>query len=175
VRFHYEFTGDSGVAYSMIYAVTDPRLTGPFHDERLERTWVHDTTGLQLLASETPARLTLPLDQWLPARYLASYSWPIPAEHVQHRADGVTYYYRSRGVDVPFIATESADHAWVVASIARESGNVWSNPELTCQHVDPQTSLAPGGRAVEEMEMIVFHGKLAFAFAHAIAIRPSLQ
>jgi hypothetical protein len=38
VRFHYEFKNNSAVAYDMIYAVTDPRLTGVFHDARLERT-----------------------------------------------------------------------------------------------------------------------------------------
>jgi hypothetical protein len=30
VRFHYEFTNGSAVAYDMIYAVTDPRLTSIF-------------------------------------------------------------------------------------------------------------------------------------------------
>ena len=37
VRFAYEFTNRSKVDYDMIYAVTDPRLTGIFHDVRLER------------------------------------------------------------------------------------------------------------------------------------------
>ena len=68
VRFHYEFKNNSAVAYDMIYAVTDPRLTGVFHDARLERTYVHHRDGFDLLASETPDRLTLPLNQWLPAR-----------------------------------------------------------------------------------------------------------
>jgi hypothetical protein len=56
----------------MIYAVTDPRLTSIFQDVRLERTYVHHTDGFDLLASETPDRLKMPLDQWLPCRYLAS-------------------------------------------------------------------------------------------------------
>ena len=70
VRFHYEFRNQSAVAYDMIYAVTDPRLTSIFHDDRLERTFVHHRDGFDLLASETPARLTMPIAQWLPARYL---------------------------------------------------------------------------------------------------------
>src|SRR5262249_5625369 len=57
VRFHYQFTNRSDVAYDMIYAVTDPRLTSLFHDVRLERTYVHHTGGFDLLASETPSRL----------------------------------------------------------------------------------------------------------------------
>ena len=63
VRFRYEVTNNSQVAYDMIYAPTDPRLTSIFHDERLERTYVHHTDGFDLLASETPRRLTIPLDQ----------------------------------------------------------------------------------------------------------------
>jgi hypothetical protein len=55
VRFLYEFTNNSAVAYDMIYAVTDPRLTSIFHDVRLERTDVHHAGGFDLLASETPA------------------------------------------------------------------------------------------------------------------------
>jgi len=69
VRFHYEFVNRSAKDYDMIYAVTDPRLTGMFHDVRLERTYVHHKEGFDLLASETPSRLTVPLNQWLPSRY----------------------------------------------------------------------------------------------------------
>ena len=175
VRFRYELTSTSTTSYDMIYAVTDPRLTGTFHDERLERTYVHHANGFDLLASETPARLTKPLDQWLPARYLASFTWPIPAQRVERRDDGITYYTKSRAVDVPFIATRSRDSAWVVASFARAPGNVWSNPELTCQHVDPQTSLAPRGRAILEMKLLVVRGSLDEALARALRQRESLR
>ena len=160
VRFHYELQNQSTAPYDMIYAVTDPRLTGMFHDDRLERTYVHHRAGFDLLASETPARLSMPIRQWLPARYLASFTWPVPTRLVERRDDGIMYYNKSRAVDEPFIATLSKDSAWVVASFARETGNVWSNPELTCQHVDPQTSLAPGGRAVVEMKILVLRGSL---------------
>ena len=54
VRFHYEVTNESTVAYDIIYAPTDPRLTSIFHDVRLERTYVHHADGFDLLASETP-------------------------------------------------------------------------------------------------------------------------
>jgi hypothetical protein len=175
VRFLYEFTNASSDGFSMIYAVTDPRLTGIFHDVRLERTYVHHQGGFDLLASEVPERLTMPIDRWLPARVLASFTWPVPAERREAREGGLTHYNKSRAVDLPFIATRSADGTWVVASVARESGNVWSNPELTCQHVDPQTSLPAGQRAATEIKLLVLRGSLNDALQHALRQRGSLK
>lgn len=48
----------------------------------------------------------------------------------------------------------------VVASFIRTTGNVWSNPELTCQHVDPETSVAVGQKAVIEINLLIFKGTL---------------
>ncbi|HKF22339.1 MAG TPA: hypothetical protein VKE93_12275 [Candidatus Angelobacter sp.] len=160
IRFHYEFANRSNTAYDMIYAVTDPRLTSIFHDERLERTYVHHKDGFDLLASETPARLTMPMNQWLPNRYAASYTWPVPPKLVERSDDGITHYNKLRPVDQPLIATLSTDRQWVVASFTRQTGNVWSNPELTCQHVDPQTSLAPGQRATLELKILIVKASL---------------
>jgi hypothetical protein len=175
VRFRYEFRNASTVAYDLIYAVTDPRLTGDFQDLRLERTYVHYLSGFALIAAETPTRLTMPLERWLPARYLASFTWPVPTQRVERRSDGITYYNTARAVDQPFIATRSADGAWVVASFARNSGNVWTNPELTCQHVDPQTALPPGQAAVLEIKILVLRGSLEDALRRALAQRDSLR
>ncbi len=175
VRFRYEFQNSSATPYDMIYAVTDPRLTSIFHDERLERTYVHHPTGFDLLASETPERLTMPIDRWLPARYLASFTWPVPARLVERSDDGITYYNKSRPVDEPFIATLSTDHAWVIASFTRETGNVWSNPALTCQHVDPQTSLASNGRATTEVKILILRGSLDDALRRSRQQRASLR
>lgn len=175
VRFRYDFTNDSRAPYDMIYAVTDPRLTSIFHDVRLERTYVHHADGFDLLASETPRRLTMPLDQWLPARYLVSFTWPIPAQKFERRDDGIAYYNKSRPVDAAFIATVSTDKAWVIASFARTAGNVWSNPELTCQHVDPQSPLPPGQRATIELKMLVMRGSPADALKRAMQQRESLK
>ena len=61
LKIHYEFTNRSAVDYAMMYAITDPRMTGIFHDLRLERTYVHHKEGFDLLASETHDRLTMPL------------------------------------------------------------------------------------------------------------------
>jgi hypothetical protein len=175
VRFHYEFVNRSSIPYEMIYAVTDPRLTSIFHDVRLERTYVHHSNGFDLLASETPARLTMPLDRWLPARYLDSFTWPVPSQRVERRDDGITYYNKSRAVDQPFIATFSTDRKWIVASFTRSTGNVWSNSELTCQHVDPQTSLAPGQQAVLETKILIFQGSLDQALRKAITQHSTLR
>src|SRR5262245_25629808 len=173
VRIRYEFRNRSATSYDMIYAVTDPRLTGLFHDVRLERTFVHCPSGLELLAAETPDRLTMPLQQWLPARVLASFTWPVPDRRSERRDDGITYYNTSRRVDQPFIATVSSDTAWVVASVTRTTGNVWSNPELTCQHVDPQTKLGPRATAVTEMKILVLRASLDHVFQHALLVRDS--
>jgi hypothetical protein len=159
----------------MISAVTDPRLTSIFKDVRLERTYVHHAGGFDLLASETPSRLSMPLNEWLPVRYLASFTWPIPAQLVERRGDGITYYTKSRAVDQPFIATVSADSSWVIASVAHSPGNVWSNPELTCQHVDPQAMLTPGNRADLNIKILIFRGSLEEAFRQAVRQRVSLR
>ena len=175
VRVGYEFTNRSKVDYDMIYAVTDPRLTGIFHDVRLERTYVHHKEGFDLLASETPSRLTMPLNQWLPSRYLASFTWPVPTQRVEHRNDGITYYNKSRAVDEPMIATLSTDNQWVIASFSRTTGNVWSNPELTCQHVDPETPLAARQTAAVEVKMLVLQGSLDGVLARVREQRSSLK
>ena len=175
VRFRYEFSNGSGVPYDMMTAVTDPRLTSIFHDVRLERTFVHHVGGFDLLASEVPQRLTMALDRWLPARCLSSFTWPIATQRVERRDDGITYYNKSRAVDEPFIATLSTDSGWVVASFTRTTGNVWSNPELTCQHVDPQAPLAPAGHAVLEVKMLVLRASLEETLRRARSQRRSLK
>lgn len=175
VRFRYEFTNKSSTPYALIYAPTDPRLTSIFHDVRLERTYVHHVNGFDLLASETPNRLMMPLDQWLPSRYLASFTWPVPPKLVERKGDGITYYNKSRVVDQPLVATLSTDGKWVVASFSHTTGNVWSNPELTCQHVDPEISLPPRSTASVEVKILVFEGSLESVLTKVIAQRGTLE
>jgi len=174
VRFHFKFRNQSSKTYALIYAPIDPRLTSEFYDLRLERTYVHHSDGFDLLASETPGRLTMPQNEWLPARYLASFTWPVPSKLVDHRDDGITYYNKSRRVDAPFIATFSKDKSWVIASFTHNTGNVWSNPELTCQHVDPQAALSPGEEAILETKILVIRGSLDDVFKMAMRQRDSL-
>jgi hypothetical protein len=175
IVFHYEFVNHSPVDYDMITAITDPRFHAVFYDPRLERTYIHRSGGFSLLASETPARLTLPLTNWFPLRYLASYTAPIPTARVQHRADGITYYYNSQPIDQPMLATLSPDGAWVEATFSRNSGNVWTNPELTCQHADPERPLPHAARTAYEVKILIFRGSLDDALRKALAQRESLQ
>lgn len=175
VRFSYAFANQSHDGYEFVTAVTDPRVTGFLFDQRLERTFVHHTDGFDLLAAETPRRISIPLDEWLPVRYLASYRWPVPPRRTDRRPDGVTYIYKSRPVDEPFIATRSTDGAWVVASFARDAGNVWSNPALTCQHVHQQIELDVGQHAVLEFKMLVVRASLDSALSLAREQRRFLQ
>jgi hypothetical protein len=175
IVFRYEFTNNSPTDYDMATAVTDPRFHTIFYDPRLERTYVHHSDGFALLASETPSRLTMPVRDWFPARYHASYTVPVPAQRVQHRDDGITYYYNSKLVDVPMIATLSGDRKWIAASFARDPGNVWTNPELTCQHVDPEVPMAHGARATYEVKILVFKGSLDDALKKVLSQRKGLQ
>jgi hypothetical protein len=175
VLFHYEFVNHSNVDYAMITAVTDPRMTGVFHDVRLERTYVHRKDGFALLAAETPDRLAMPLSQWLPSRYLASYTWPVPAQRVERRADGITYYNASQAVDVPLVATVSSDHKWVATSFTNTTGNVWSNPELTCQHVDPERPLPARAKVEWDVKILIFQGSLDQVLKKVESQRPLLK
>lgn len=174
VLFHFRFTNTSKVNYDLMWAPIDPRLTSAFHDVRLERTYVHHADGFDLLASEMPERLTMPIHQWLPARYLVSYTWPIPPQLAEDR-DGIMHYNKSRAVDAPFIATLSKDGRWVVASFTNHTGNVWSNPELTCQHVDPQATPGAGEEVILETKILVIRGSVEDAFKIALKQRNSLK
>ena len=58
------------------------------------------------------------------------------------------------------IVTLSTDRKWIVASFIRATGNVWSNPELTCQHVDPERPLPPRGKVEWDVKIMIFQGSL---------------
>ena len=64
VRFYFRLRNQSDMTYDLIWAQIDPRLTSVFHDLRLERTYVHHVDGFDLLASKTPSRLKMPLNEW---------------------------------------------------------------------------------------------------------------
>ncbi len=162
VRYSYIFTNHSATEYEELQAVTDPRLRGMFQDVFLERTYVHRAGRFELLASDTPERLRMTEAEWLPCRYLDSYEWPVPpADKRVQKKEGITYYNASRPVDEPFLATVSKDGRWIVATYTLHTGNVWSNPELTCQHADPSTELNPGETKRVGLKTFVFRGSLA--------------
>jgi len=73
------------------------------------------------------------------------------------------------------IATFSSDRKWVVASFTRTTGNLWSNPELTCQHVDPEIPVAVGASAAMEIKILVFQGSLDDVLKKVDSQRQSLK
>ena len=175
VLFGYDFKNSSGTDFNLLWAPTDPRLTSIFHDVRLERTYVHQKGSWRLLAGNTPRRLSMPLNEWLPARYLASFTAPIPDVRVERRSDGITYYNNPLRVDEPVVATLSQDRKWIVASFSHDTGNVWSNPELTCQHVDETKTLGPGGKTSLEVKMLILRGSLNEVLKKVTAERNRLE
>lgn len=161
VLYHYEFLNHSDVDFDSVQAITDPRMISPlFHDVRLERTYVHGQQGFVLLASDMPERLTMPLDQWLPNRYRISYAWPVEKTRVQKQADGITFFNASNRADEPVMATLSTDRHWIIATFSRNPGNLWTNPDLTCQHADPEIALPHHSEGIVEEKMLLFRGTL---------------
>ena len=63
----------------------------------------------------------------------------------------------------------------MVASFTRNTGNVWSNPESTCQHVDRQAALSPVEEADLETKILVVRSSLDDAFKMALQQRDSLE
>jgi hypothetical protein len=84
----------------------------------------------------------MPLKKWLSCRYLVSYNWAVAPKKIVKDEDSVTRYYKSRKADKPFIATLSHDRKSVAATYTSETGNLWTNPEGSCQHADPSVSLS---------------------------------
>ena len=81
LRYTYKFINHSNVSYLNFQAVTCVKLYSLFSDTLLRRTYVHHPDGFDLMASETPGRLTMPLQTWLPCRYLVSYTWPVASTY----------------------------------------------------------------------------------------------
>jgi hypothetical protein len=160
VCYTYTFINHSNIPYENLQAVTCVKLYSAFSDTLLTRTYVHHSNGFDLLASETPERLTMTLEKWLPCRYLVSYTWPVPAKRVEKSADSITYYNKSRKVDKSFIATFSHDKKWIAATYTRETGNLWTNPERSCQHADPAISLKPGNSKNLQLKTFIIRGNL---------------
>lgn len=160
VRYTYRLTNHSNTAYQNLQAVTCVKLYSAFADTLLERTYVHHPDGFDLLASETPQRLTMPLNKWLPCRYLVPYTWPVADKRIEKDEDGITRYHKSRKVDKPFIATLSHDRQWVAATFTAHTGNLWTNPERSCQHADPAIDLKPGETQTLALQTFIFKGTL---------------
>ena len=160
VAYTYHITNNSTITYENMQAPTCVKLYSSFSDTLLERTYVHHADGFDLLASETPERLTMGIGEWLPCRYLVPYTWPVNISRVEKGEDGITRYHKSRKVDRSIIATVSHDQQWVAATYTNETGNVWTNPERTCHHVDPVTTVRPGQMARLWLKTVIIKGSL---------------
>jgi hypothetical protein len=160
VSYTYHVTNNSTVTYENMQAPTCVKLYSAFSDTMLERTYVHHADGFDLLASETPERLTKGVGEWLPCRYLVPYTWPVNSSRVEKGEDGITRYHKSRKVDRSIIATVSHDQQWVAATYTKLTGNVWTNPERTCHHVDPVMKVRPGERGSLWLKTFIIKGSL---------------
>ncbi len=141
-----------------IQAPTCIKLYRPFNDVFLERTYVHHPNGIELIASETPERLTKNAEEWLPCRYIVRCGNSALPSQLIERVDGITRYHKSKAADIAFIATESNPPGWIVATHGLDCPSVFTNPARTCQHADPQALSIAGGRAILRLKLYVSKG-----------------
>ena len=161
LRITYSITNGSDRDFEWVLPATCVRQESRFEDHFLERTYVHYQRGFELLASETPERIDMTLEQWLPCRYRAFHAWGWPAsDKTKIQRGELTSYTKSRPIDRPFVATQSDDGAWVVATYSKGVGSVWSNPARTCQHADPSPALGAGESKTVELKVFLLQGDL---------------
>jgi hypothetical protein len=160
----YEILSNSEQPLAAVQAVTCVKLYRPFTDVFLERTFVHENSGLSPIAIDTPERLTRNAEEWLPCRYIAKVGGVAAAYKVE-REDGITRYFRSRLADTPFLATGSDPAGWTACTFSRKADSVFTNPARTCHHADP-ISLSVRGRAVHGVNVLMLRGTPADAWKH---------
>jgi hypothetical protein len=150
------------VDYEEVQSPTCIKLYRPFNDVFLERTYVHHADGLDLLASETPERLRMNAEEWLPVRYVARCAPPAvsPAQRRERLTDRIVRYTKVKLVDVPFIATTSSPPGWIAASHTLATSSLFMNPARTCHHVDPSAALKPRGTALLALKLYVVRGSI---------------
>jgi hypothetical protein len=177
VRLTYLAKNHTDLDFEEFQAPTCVKLYSEFYDLFLERTYVHHAEGFDLLASETPERLNMTKEQWLPCRYLVPFTLPaVPAERrVEQKEDGITWRHKLRRVDAPFIATVSHDGSWIAATHTFQTPNVWSNPERTCHHTDPGAPLPSRGKAQLSLKVYLWKGSLQDIWAKITRARDSKQ
>jgi len=155
----YEVISSSVLKLAAVEAPTCVKLYRPFTDVFLERTYVHDPNGLQLIASETADRLEKNAEEWLPCRYIARVAKNAPpVAHRVERLDDVTRHFRSRAADSAFLATESQPSGWTAATHALNCESVFTNPARTCHHTDARATGISNGRATLGLKVYVIKG-----------------
>jgi hypothetical protein len=167
VSINYRLENHTGIDFEETQAPTCVRLYRPFTDVFLERTYVHHASGLAPIASETPERLRMNAEEWLPCRYIARCAPPAitAAERIEKTPEHITRYTKVQLADIPFLATESAPGGWVAATHTLECSSVFTNPARTCHHTDPSTPLPAQGGGALEMKFYLLRGSLAGAWA----------
>ena len=164
VEIRHEIKGPFGGDTAVVEAPTCVKLYRPFTDVFLERTYVHHAAGLELIASETPERLTKNAEEWLPCRYIVNCgpNGRPPDKRIE-RVDGVTRYFKSRLADAAFLATESQPFGWVAATHGLNCPSLFTNPARTCHHADPEVQVK-GDRAVLNLKVYVIRGSVLDAW-----------
>jgi hypothetical protein len=158
ILFHYDFRNGSNTTFNLVWAPVDPRLTSGFHDVRLQRTYVHHKDGWGLLAANTPERLSMPLDQWLPVRYLDAVTRPVlfaPARTYRVAATGQPANSEGRiGLTLlpprrKLLASPKEEHRAAVIPGRRDGkrpiGKVWIDTiyaAFTSAHTSPEATMA---------------------------------
>jgi hypothetical protein len=159
VAITYDVISNSVLQMAELEATTCVKLYRPFIDVFLERTYVHEPEGLDLIASETPERLEKNAEEWLPCRYIARVDKDASrAGYRTQTGGGVTGYFRSRAADAAFLATESQPGGWTVATHSVHCDSVFTNPARTCHHADPRARAITNGRATLRMKVYVARG-----------------
>jgi hypothetical protein len=156
--------------FERVMAATCVKLYRPFTDVFLERTYVHHAGGLDLLASETPARLAMNAEEWLPCRYIARCEGaPLPPDQrLVRERDGtrsLARYTKGRVADAPFLATVAQDGGWVAATHTLHASSVFTNPARTCHHADPIAPLPARGTADLTLRLYLLRGTVAEAWS----------
>ena len=163
-RLH-DIASDSSLPLAEIQAPTCVKLYRPFTDVFLERTYVHHSSGVELLAAESPQRLTKNAEEWLPCRYIVRCGKDAtPPAKLVERVDGVTRYYKSKVADVAMIATESSPAGWIAATHGLNCPSLFTNPARTCHHADPQALSLATGKARLRLKVYLLKGSVEHAF-----------
>jgi len=161
VSITYEVVSPSPRTLAIVMAPTCVKLYRPFTDVFLERTFVHHPSGLDLIASETPERLSMNAEEWLPIRYIVRVGETAAgAVRRRERLEGITRYTKSRSADVAFIATESQPQGWIAATHGLGCPALFTNPARTCHHADPRVENVAGGKAQLRLKVYMVRGLL---------------
>jgi hypothetical protein len=173
----YELGNPGTTSFAEVQAPTCIKLYRPFTDVFLERTFVHHAADLDLLASETPERLTMNAEEWLPCRYIVRCSSQavVPAQRVERQADGITRYHKLRLADAPFISTVSSPGGWVAATHALATDSVWTNPARTCHHADSSAALPANSTARLALKFYVMRGGVHEVWRSVAAVRKATK